>query len=128
MYCIDTNVAIDFLRGESEIIKKISSLREEGICLTSVSLCELFKGVFLSSKSESDLKIVEAFVESNGILDLDKESSSEFGRLFSKLNKIGKMIPEADLMIASIVKANNIALITRDKKHFENLGIEVISW
>jgi len=128
MYCIDTNIAIDFLRGESEVIKKLSLLREEGIYMTSISLCELFKGVFLSSKSESNLKIVEAFIESNGILDLDKESSREFGNLFSRLNKIGKMIPEADLMIASIVKANNIALITRDKKHFENLGIEVISW
>ena len=31
-------------------------------------------------------------------------------------------------MIASIIKANNFILVTRDKKHFDNLGIKVEQW
>ena len=125
MLCLDTNIAIDFLRGD----KKISLIKEkEDIFLTSITLCELFKGVSLSSKSENELKIVEEFVNSNEVLDLDKNASREFGNIFSKLHKIGKMIPESDLLIASIVKANNSVLVTRDKKHFENMGIQVEIW
>jgi len=38
------------------------------------------------------------------------------------------MIPESDLMIASIAKNNSLILVTRDKKHFDNLGIKVEQW
>jgi len=39
------------------------------------------------------------------------------------------MIPEPDLMIASIVKANGVVLVTRDKRHFKGMkGVKVVEW
>ena len=38
------------------------------------------------------------------------------------------MTEESDLMIASIAKANGLVLVTRNKKHFENIDIKIEVW
>jgi len=129
MHCLDTSVVVDFLRGNRHIIDKITKLvEEEKVFLTSITLCELFKGVYLSNKVEKELEIVENFIKSVGFLYHDSDSCKYFGEVFAKLHKNGKMTNEFDLMIASIVKVNNMVLVTMDKRHFENLGVKLEIW
>jgi tRNA(fMet)-specific endonuclease VapC len=129
-YCIDTNILIEYLKGNVTIVKKLKDLFElTDVFVTSISLCELYKGVFLSSKKDKELPILEEFVNSMGLLSLDNNSSKLFGEIYSKLKIKGKLVPEFDLIIASIVKANDLILITMDKKHFsEIIGLKVDVW
>ena len=133
MYCIDTNIAIDILRGDETLKEKISRLvvsREE-VFISSISLCELFKGVYLieiKEKQDEALLKIKSFISSFEVVDFEEVSCEEFGRIYSFLKKIGKMVTEPDIMIAAMVKVNNLILITRDKKHFKNLGIKVEDW
>src|SRR3989344_7966416 len=125
MYCVDTNIAIDIFRGDEGLRLKISKLINEGkqIFLSSVSLCELFKGAYIiqsEKKRDNELMIIRQFKENLGILDLDEKSSEEFGKIYIYLNKKGKIIPEPDIMIMAISKANQMILVTRDKKHFDS--------
>lgn len=129
MYCLDTNIAVDFLRGDKFIINKVQNLvSENDVFLTSVSLCELFKGAYLSSRSDKELSIISEFVESIGIVDLDIHTSKIFGKEYVRLSKIGKMIPEFDLMIVCTAKAHGLIFVTRDRKHFEHTGVKVEVW
>ena len=129
MYCLDTNIIIEFLKGNKIIIEKVNIARQQGeIFITYISLCELYKGIYLSNKIETELEELDEFLEAISVVGLDKESCESFGKDFVKLQKSGKMTNEFDLMIASIVKANNLILITRDKKHFDNLGVKVNGW
>jgi len=129
MYCLDTNIIIEFLKGNKIIIDKINNLwQKDEIFITMISLCELYKGIYLSSKLEFELNILDEFLDSISVIDFNKESCKFFGEFFSKLQKIGKTTNEFDLMIASIVKSHNLILITKDKKHFENTGISVEVW
>lgn len=124
MYCLDTNIVIDILNGDYGIIGKFKTIESEKIFLTPITLFELFK----VSDNEEEYRIIEEFVSQFYILDFNIETSKTFGRMFRNLKKIGKMIPEEDLMIASFVKHNNLILLTRDKKHFENIGIKLEVW
>ena len=129
MFCLDTNIVIDFLNGNKSVIEKVYIKKKENkIFITFISLCELYKGIYLSNKSDIELKILDEFLNSIELVEMNKQSCDLFGKDFSILRKKGKMVPEADLMIASIVKTNNLILITMDKKHFNNLGIKVEVW
>ena len=133
MYCVDTNIAIDIFRGDEELRFKIAKLINDGkqIFVSSVSLCELFKGAYIiqsEKKRDKELMIIKQFKDNLGILDLDENSSEEFGRLYVHLNRKGKMIPEPDIMIMAISKTNQMVLVTRDKKHFDNSLVKTEIW
>ncbi len=129
MYCIDTNIAIEFLRGNKDIIEKINyKQKNNSIFITPITLCELYKGIFLSSKRDYELPILEGFIDSLEILDMNKESCKEFGKEFALLQKTGKTTEELDLMIAAIAKTNNCIIVTRNKKHFENTSTQLEVW
>ncbi len=124
MYCLDTNIIIDLLRGSKEVIDKLETLESEDLFVAPITLFELFK----VSDNEEEYKIIEELMSQFSILDFNIEVSKTFGKMFIKLKKIGKMIPEEDLMIASFVKYNNLIFLTRDKKHFENTDIKIEVW
>lgn len=129
MYCLDTNIIIEFLKGNKIVISKLNEIwQKDEIFITTISLCELYKGIYISSKLESELNILDEFLNSISIINFSKESCKLFGETFSKLQKIGKTTNEFDLMISSIVKSHNLILITKDKKHFENTGISIEVW
>ena len=129
-YCVDTNIIIDILRGDSKVAEKINVKTSEGdgFFVTPVSLCELFRGAYGHAKSEEKVLSAESIIEIFNVLDFSIDSCKIFGQFYAKLSRSGKVTNEFDLMIASIVKANNLILITRDKKHFEGLGIKVEQW
>ena len=117
-----------FLRNKKEIINKINNLQKEGkISVTTISLCELYKGLHLSNRAQNELFILDNFAQSVKILDLNWQICRKFGEMYNRLEKNGRMINELDIMIASITEANNVTLITQDKD-FKNMGIRVKIW
>jgi tRNA(fMet)-specific endonuclease VapC len=128
MYCIDTNIFVEFLRGNKEIINKFNNTSSNDIFISPITLCELYQGVYLSNKIGLNIQELNEFIDDFSILDFNKKISEEFGKEFARLKKIGKQIPEFDLIIACFAKVNNLVLVTRDKNHFVNTGVEVEVW
>ena len=121
MYCLDSDIMIQVIRGDKELKKKIDPIEPENVYFTTVTLCELFKGAYKSKKKEESVQFLYEILKNYKVLSLNIRSSEIFGMDFSKLEKIGKPTQILDLMIASITKANNLILITRNKKDFENI-------
>jgi predicted nucleic acid-binding protein len=129
MYCLDTTIIIDFLNAKEEIVNKVISLLENNkISVSPITLCEIYKGIFLYGNIKEELNVFSQFLEHIDILLFSKEVSKTFGEEYSRLKKEGIMIPEFDLIIASFVKSNNLTLITKDK-HFNRIrGLKVEIW
>ena len=123
MYCLDSNIVIEIFRGNPNLKNKIENLQKENkeFFINPIILCELYKGVYSSNKKDIASKFLEEFLKEVIFLEFDKESCREFGELYDRLSKKGKMTQEKDLMIASICIKNNLILITQNKKHFENI-------
>jgi predicted nucleic acid-binding protein len=129
MHCLDTNVIIEYLRGNKKVAEKIKKLAEaEEIFTTTISLCELYKGLCLSPKANTELFVLDNFAQSVNVLDLNLQICRKFGERHAFLSRSGKMISEFDLMIAVIADANNMVLVTMDKKHFANAGARIEVW
>ncbi|MEK6914956.1 MAG: type II toxin-antitoxin system VapC family toxin [Nanoarchaeota archaeon] len=128
-YCLDTGIVIAFFRNDSLITKNIENLTSNNeICISYITLCELYKGVYKSSNLNYELFWITDFINSLDILNFNKESCRFFGERFVKLQKEGKMVDDLDLMISSIAQTNNAILITRNKKDFENTGVKLEVW
>jgi tRNA(fMet)-specific endonuclease VapC len=128
-YLLDTDVIIDFLRQNKEAVEKIAALND--VCklnTTIINLCELYEGVYLSNQQSEQLRVLFNFMSSVDILTPDLDTALTFGLTKTMLKKKGKIIGDFDTLIASIAMTNNLILVTRNKKHYENIdGLKIES-
>ncbi|MEM2131413.1 MAG: type II toxin-antitoxin system VapC family toxin [Candidatus Woesearchaeota archaeon] len=124
MYCMDTNILIDLLRGKKEIVEKTKKLKDYyiDISITEITLFELYKGVFLTNNPNEIIQKIEDLIKNIEILKTNKQAYLIFGKTYSELRKKGNLIEDFDLIIASICIANNKTLITKNKAHFEKIS------
>ncbi len=128
MYCLDTDVLIDYLRGDEKTIAKLSQLYTHGVGLftTFINLCELYRGVYASKNKDKEEADINTLIYTIKPLEMDQHSCIFFGKEWARLGKIGKSTQILDLMIASVAVVNNLTLLTRNKKHYENIvGLKV---
>lgn len=127
-YCLDTNIVIDFLRNKPLVVESIGKIEGEDLFITFITLCELYKWVYLSNNAENELIVINNFLNSVILIEFNQESCRLFGEEYHRLRKLGKMTQEPDLMIASIAMAHDLTIITRNKKDFENIGVKLEVW
>lgn len=62
-------------------------------------------------------------------MEASYEAARLGGEIYATLKKQGKLINEADILIASIVKANNAVLVTNDEEHFSRVKeLKIENW
>jgi len=127
-YCLDTNIVIDFLRNKPLVVDSIRKMEGEDLFVTSITLCELYKGVYLSNNSGNELIVINNFLNSVILIEFNQESCRLFGEEYYRLRKLGKQTEELDLMIASIARAHDLTVVTRNKKDFENINVKLEVW
>lgn len=129
MYCLDTNILIDLLRGNIQTQEKIKTLDLQKLYTNPIIISELFKGVYRSDNSEEKIRIIENLLNSLEILDFNKETYRLYGRIYNELKRQGKPTAEFDLMIACLSMSNNTTLITKNAKDFQNIKeLKIIVW
>jgi len=119
MPTIDTSLLIDLIRHEPLAMRTLEALEQEGLPLatTSVNILELFRGVFLSSSVQENLREVEAITRALIELPVTEETYRIFGTLAAELRGSGRPIGDFDELIAAITLGNDSEIITRDH-HF----------
>ena len=129
MYCLDSDVVIAHFRGDASIKERFNSISSRELFITPITLCELYRGAFLSSNLEKNKLLVERLLERANVLNFDLQACEIFGNAYKTLKRSGKLTQDNDLMTASICISNNATLVTRNKKHFENIkGLRVEEW
>jgi tRNA(fMet)-specific endonuclease VapC len=71
---------------------------------------------------------IQIFAESVTILDCDRETANEYGRIKHNLRTAGTPIPENDIWIAAMAIQYGLTLMSNDS-HFDFVtGINRVSW
>jgi len=120
-YLIDSDILIYFLKGEKEVVEKLSRIPIDDLYTSRINYTELIYGAYNSARVEKNLKIIVSFLDNFKILEFDKNSSLIFAKEKARLKKNGNIIADMDLMIASIAIQNDCTLITNNFKHFERV-------
>ena len=110
---LDTSLLIKLLHEGKSI--------EGGI--SAITLIEVLRGV--PENKRPDVK--KALEEVCGVIGIDNDVILEYCKLYDTLRRSGRMIADADLIIAASAKARRLILKTLDKdfRTLEDLGVNV---
>ena len=128
-YLVDTDWVIDHLNNIRAATEKLRELQPKGVALSTVSLAELYEGVYYSRDPEKNEAALDKFLSRFPVMGVDQDICQCFGRERGKLRKAGKMIGDFDLVIAATCLCGNLTLLTNNVSHFERIeGLRMLSF
>jgi tRNA(fMet)-specific endonuclease VapC len=129
-YLLDTNICIYIIKKKPEnVIKKFLKTKPDSICISSITVSELYFGVAKSSKPNENTIALEKFIFPLTIIDFNKEDSIAYGKLRAKLEQKGKLIGAMDMLIAAQAISRDLVLITNNEKEFIKIdGLIIENW
>lgn len=130
MYLLDTNACIAVLNGSSPtLVARVQSHSPGDILLCSVVKAELIYGAYHSSRAADNLRLLYRFFEPFISLPFDDACCDVYGRIRSDLARNGTPIGPNDLLIAATTVANDLTLVTANRKEFGRVaGLQIENW
>ena len=99
------------------------------MCISSITLSELFHGAEKSVKQEHNFRRIEDFISRLEVLSYDKRASSHYGNIRTDLERKGKTIGVNDLHIAGHARSLGLILVTNNTKEYERIdGLRLENW
>ena len=135
MIILDTDVFSALMkRGHDRAIEKwLDRNSQEPFWTTAITIFEIRMGIELLSNEQRKQKLEVAFMHclrddlDNRIFDFDRDAAAEAASMAARRRLIGAPLEIRDIEIAGIVASRRATLATRNTRHFENLGIEVLN-
>jgi tRNA(fMet)-specific endonuclease VapC len=130
IYSLDTNIISYFLRKDSKIINKIDTIltQNDRIIISNIVYYEIRRGllaVFAPRKTAT----FNQFCNVHEIGATDKDTTEVAASIYAKLQKKGKIIEDADILIAAFCLQNGYTFVTNNVQHFENIeGLLLENW
>ncbi len=116
---IDTDVAIDFLRGVPYAQPLLNSLWADGNAVLSVlTVYELTAGM-----RETEKITTHHFIEASVVEQVTAEIAFKAGELYRKYRAKGTTLNSLDCLIAATALVRGYKVATRNVKHYPEKGI-----
>lgn len=116
---IDTDIAIDYLRGDRAILPVVNRLWRDGRAALSVlSVYELTAGM-----RETEKAATMNFIAACKVLDVTPEIAVKGGELYRKYRAKGTTLASLDCLIAATALVKGYKVATRNVKHYPEKGI-----
>lgn len=127
MYLLDTNVIIEMLHGNRQIIEKIYSVGLSNCCVCEMTIAELFFGAVKGGnpKNFEDIEVVRGLFSEKAVSPCFQEYAE--ARLI--LRQKGKPVDLMDLFIASVALHHDYVLVTHNVDHFARIpNLKTADW
>ena len=103
-------------------------LMREGVGLGTVSMAELYQGVFFSTDPQGNERALREILAGIDIMPLDDAVCRIFARERGRLRAAGTPLGDFDLLIGSTALSHDLTLLTNNRRHFERLqGLSILS-
>jgi len=132
---LDTNVISAFMKQEPDqaIMAWLDTQPLESLWITAITVFEIRVGIELLASGRRRQVLEEAFGKSleldleGRIISFDESAAQAAGRIAAARRKIGRSLEIRDVQIAGIAVARKAKIATRNVRHFEGLGLELIN-
>ena len=121
---IDSDVLIDVLKASGRMAAWLADYAEGHALITSaVNVFEIARGLNSERALEAGMALLLEFT----ILPLDSPAALEAASIDVELRRSGTPLDAGDLLIAGVARANDLAIVTRNVRHFRRApGLEVV--
>ena len=131
-YLLDTNVVSELTRAApcEGVVAFLSE--NEDFWLSAILIHEIEYGVRLlpqGRRRERLTEILAAVVQNyeDRILPLERLGAEWSAELRARARKAGRNLDLGDALVAGIAKAHGLAVVTRNDRHFEGLGVDTVN-
>jgi len=125
---LDTDTCIAILRGNQAVIERRAATAEP-VVTTWITAAELYYGAAKSRAPEANRQLVRSFLTTLPVVDLDEASTQVFGEAKAMLERQGRRLADADLLIGAIAAARQATVVTGNRRHYERIpGVNVENW
>lgn len=119
---LDTNICIYIIKNKPQSVReKLKEFDIGDICISSITVSELYYGAYKSLYIEKNLFALEHFLRPFDVLEYDLKASIEYGKIRANLEKLGKIIGGLDMQIVAHALSNKMILVTNNIKEFERV-------
>ena len=127
-YLLDTNICVRFMRQKFGVDEHIEKVGWEHCCISEVTVAELLFGAERSNNVERNLQLVTDFCLDIKVIPLSSALCC-YARSKAALYSQGTPIEDLDLFIGCTAVANQMIMVTENKKHLERIpNIEIENW
>lgn len=134
MILLDTNVVSALMRRDPDagVVRWLDGLAAESVWLPSIVVFELHFGIESLAQGRRRRQLEDAldFILRVGfadrILPFDERAAAAAAKIAAKRQRAGRPTELRDTLIAGIVVAQQAQLATRNRRHFDDLGIDLI--
>lgn len=125
MYLIDSDVLINFLKGEKEAVKTIKKLQSQPLYISIISVGEILEGL-LEAKNKKKLVQFKELLKTVTVVNVDLPIIEKFASVRKYLRQKGLLIDNFDLLIASTCLVHDLVIVTGNIFHFKRiLGLKM---
>jgi tRNA(fMet)-specific endonuclease VapC len=120
-YLADTDYLIDARGGISAALGSLQQMSDQGVAVSIVSLGEIFEGAYGFPDPARLLTGFRQFLATYPVLPLIDPIMEVFAATRARLRRTGQLIPDLDLLIAATAIHHDLALVTRNRRHFDRI-------
>jgi predicted nucleic acid-binding protein len=132
---LDTNVISALMQEEVDpvVVRWLDAQPAESIWTTSVTVFEVRFGLELLASGRRRRLLEEAFSKAleedfeGRVVPFDEAAAQSAARIAADRRRAGRTVEIRDVQIAGIAAARKAAIATRNVRHFEGLGPELIN-
>jgi tRNA(fMet)-specific endonuclease VapC len=127
-HLLDTNICSAHMRRPGGLAHRFFQYAS-GIAISTVVLAELYSGAYKHPNPSRLLALIADLLQEVAVLDFDSACAEQFGKVQGGLLRQGIMVPETDLMIASVALIYDLTLVTHNTADFQNIpGLRLDDW
>lgn len=128
-YLLDTNIVIYVIKRKPIEVLEAFNKHADQLCVSAITLSELYHGAEKSAQVERNLKVIEDFVSRLEVLPYNDTASAHYGNIRAELERYGTPIGVNDLHIAGHARSLGLVVVTNNVREFDRVsGLRVENW
>ena len=134
MILLDTNVLSALMQRvpEPSVVAWLDGVAAESVWVSSITVFEVRFGLELLASGRRRRELEEAFARTleeefeNRVVSFDEAAAQAAGVIAAEQRRAGRPVEIRDVQIAGVARSRKAALATRNRKHFEGLGLPLV--
>lgn len=129
-YALDTNTISYILKEDPVVVRRFKAESAAGnrMIVPLIAYYEIKRGL-LHVGSVRKMQHFELFCSRLGVDELRFDVLDKAAGIYDDLRRKGRLVDDADIIIAAQCVVNGYALVTNNTKHFEHItGLKHVDW
>lgn len=128
-YMLDTNICIYVMKTYPPELREKFNALAESLCISSITLGELYYGAEKSARRAENLLAIEHFAARLDVLPFGGKASAHYGQMRAELERAGTPCGPHDTQIGAHARSEGLIVVTNNLREFARMpGLRAENW